>query len=233
MRQKPDRAIADFDLAIELEPRNVVAYLDRGESLMHSGLYARAAADFDEVVRHDALPAVLRLRGLARFWSERYAEAARDLRDGFAARTIEDDILWLYLARVISGVDGMAELKASADRIDRVNAGNLERANAYRARSIDRRLEALPPLLPIPRDPVIRMYLRELTSGQAFDMVSHEMRSMSNLCRFHLFHAELLLSQPGDDRRRERSSLQEAIKSCDPNDLYYQFARSELKRLGQ
>src|SRR5262249_32191766 len=138
-----------------------------------------------------------------------------------------------YLAQVISGGNGMAELKASADRIDRDNAARLERLNAYRASSLDRRSANWPPLLPIPRDPVIRMYLGELTSGQAFDIVSHQVRTAGNLCRFHLFYAEFMLSRPDDDRRRERSSLQEAIKVCNPNDLYYQFARSELKRLGE
>ena len=145
----------------------------------------------------------------------------------------DDDILWLYLARASSGVDGTIELKASADRIDRANADRLDRLNAYRALSRDLRFNTWPPLLPIPRDPVIRMYLGELTSDEVFEMVGGKVRSPRGLCRFHLFYAELLLSQPGDDRRRETASLQQALKVCNPNDLYYQFAGSELKRLGQ
>ena len=49
----PDRAIADYDAAIRLDPKYALAYNHRGEAYIDKGDYARAIADLDEAIRLD------------------------------------------------------------------------------------------------------------------------------------------------------------------------------------
>ncbi len=46
-----DRAIADYDQAIRLNPQNVIAYSTRGLAYNNKGDYDRAIVDFDQAVR--------------------------------------------------------------------------------------------------------------------------------------------------------------------------------------
>jgi tetratricopeptide (TPR) repeat protein len=53
-----DRALADFDQAIRLNPADVPAYVDRGIAYSAKGDHERAAADFDQAIRLDPKHAV-------------------------------------------------------------------------------------------------------------------------------------------------------------------------------
>ena len=46
-----DRAIADYDVAIRLDPKNIPAYNDRGNIYQAKGDVDRAIADFSEAIR--------------------------------------------------------------------------------------------------------------------------------------------------------------------------------------
>lgn len=48
-----DRAMADYDAAIRLDPQNADAFYNRGVEYRNKGDYDRAIADFDEVIRLD------------------------------------------------------------------------------------------------------------------------------------------------------------------------------------
>src|SRR5690242_19011626 len=48
-----DRAMADFDAAIRLEPRLADAYVNRGITWYRRGDFDRAIADYDEAIRLD------------------------------------------------------------------------------------------------------------------------------------------------------------------------------------
>jgi tetratricopeptide (TPR) repeat protein len=48
-----DRAIADFNEAIRLNPKFAIPYYNRGNSYWHKGEYDRAIANFDEAIRLD------------------------------------------------------------------------------------------------------------------------------------------------------------------------------------
>jgi lipoprotein NlpI len=48
-----DRAIADFDQAIRLDPKFAVAFYNRGLAFGSRAQYDRAIADFDEAIRLD------------------------------------------------------------------------------------------------------------------------------------------------------------------------------------
>jgi tetratricopeptide (TPR) repeat protein len=61
-----DRAIADFDEAMRLDPTNAVAFAGRGLAYENKGNHDRAIADFNEAIRLDPTYAVaFALRGLA------------------------------------------------------------------------------------------------------------------------------------------------------------------------
>ncbi len=47
-----DGAIANFDRAIAISPRNAIAYLNRGLALQRKGEFVRANADLDRAVRY-------------------------------------------------------------------------------------------------------------------------------------------------------------------------------------
>src|SRR5262245_55977091 len=48
-----DRAIADYDQVIRLDPKHALAYSYRGSAYRHKGEYDRAIADFDQAIKLD------------------------------------------------------------------------------------------------------------------------------------------------------------------------------------
>jgi tetratricopeptide (TPR) repeat protein len=48
-----DRAIADYDQVIRLDPKHAFAYSYRGSAYRHKGEYDRAIADFDQAIKLD------------------------------------------------------------------------------------------------------------------------------------------------------------------------------------
>ena len=61
-----DRAIADFDKAIELNPKDGGAYINRGAVNYHKGEYDRAIADYTQAIKLDPKDAaVYTNRGIA------------------------------------------------------------------------------------------------------------------------------------------------------------------------
>jgi tetratricopeptide (TPR) repeat protein len=49
-RKQPDRAISDYDEAIRLNPKDVSAYVNRGDAYRHNGDYDRAISDYDQAI---------------------------------------------------------------------------------------------------------------------------------------------------------------------------------------
>src|SRR5262247_2023572 len=75
-----DRAIADFDEAIRLEPKNALLFNARGVAYSAKRDYGRAMADFDEAIRLEpkGAAAFLNNRGLARHSMNDYDGAIAD-----------------------------------------------------------------------------------------------------------------------------------------------------------
>lgn len=74
-----DRAIADFDKAIQLQPEFALAYLNRGGAYYYKGNYDRAIADCDQAVRlQPDFAMAYRNRGLAYFSKGSYDRAVAD-----------------------------------------------------------------------------------------------------------------------------------------------------------
>ena len=54
MKGDTDRAIADFDQAIKLDPKDAIALNNRGFAWRIKGDIARAAADYEQAIKLDA-----------------------------------------------------------------------------------------------------------------------------------------------------------------------------------
>ena len=73
-------AIANFNAALRLDPKNAGAYGNRGNAWLYRGEYDRAIADFDEVTRLDPRDALsFHNRGIAWRSKGEYAKAIADL----------------------------------------------------------------------------------------------------------------------------------------------------------
>lgn len=75
-----DRAIADFNEAIRLDPKSADAFVGRGEVYRLQHDYAQAIADFSEAIRLDPqFRKAYRKRALAELVTHKWAEAKADL----------------------------------------------------------------------------------------------------------------------------------------------------------
>ena len=76
-----ERAIADFNEAIRLDPKDAAAYRNRGFAWKSKGDYDRAIADYNEAIRLDPKFAIAYYnRGLAYEAKNNLAQALTDFR---------------------------------------------------------------------------------------------------------------------------------------------------------
>jgi lipoprotein NlpI len=119
-----DRALVDFDTAIQRSPNYAVAFNNRGNVHLVREDFERAFADYDAAVRFGpTLRYVRKNRGYAHFLNADYAAAARDL--AYAADGRRDELyplLWLYLARARAG-DGSAVAELESNSVGWTDAG--------------------------------------------------------------------------------------------------------------
>ena len=74
-----DRAIADYDIAITLDPNRAVAFFNRATALMEKGEIDRALFDFDHAIELDPTSADAHVgRGRAYYQKKDYAAALAD-----------------------------------------------------------------------------------------------------------------------------------------------------------
>ena len=78
---KYEKAIADFDVALRLNPQNATAYNNRGAAKFHLGQHQEALADFDEALHLNPQDGeVYYNRGNAKSNLEQYEDARADLQ---------------------------------------------------------------------------------------------------------------------------------------------------------
>jgi len=81
---RPERAQADFNAALRIEPRDVVGLLGRGAALLVLARAADARADFDRALTLRRVPVLYYWRGLARVQLRDFRGALDDFDDALA-----------------------------------------------------------------------------------------------------------------------------------------------------
>src|SRR5262249_54160624 len=112
-----DRAIGDYDRALEVQPDYALGYFCRGGLYLAQGRYQQAIADYDAGIRlrPDYANSAITVRGVARFGSGEFSEAARDFEQSVGSNPLSAAaVLWLHLARQRAGVYDREEYARNA-----------------------------------------------------------------------------------------------------------------------
>ncbi len=122
-----DKAIADYDQAIALDPRVAEFFDFRGFAWSCKKNRDKAIADYDEAIRLDTNDAyAFRARGVAWFYKRDYDKAIADLSEALRLRPINPDVYsgrawaWIYKRDFGKATADLAE----AIRLDSTDADN-------------------------------------------------------------------------------------------------------------
>jgi tetratricopeptide (TPR) repeat protein len=95
-------AMAEFNLALQADPTDTEALLDRGTCAMYLGRWPDAIADFDAAIKlKPDYAAAWGCRGLAHGRTGMYADALADFQQ-MVKLTPQDDWAWSYLAELLA-----------------------------------------------------------------------------------------------------------------------------------
>lgn len=202
-----NRAIADYDTAVRLDPDFPASYNNRGVAYGKLGMHRRAIDDYDIAIRLNSNDmAAFKNRGNAHFYLGNFGAAARDFE------ALADDkpsdayrMIWLYLAQARSGAGDVAAL---TERAGRINTG------------------AWP-------GPVIEMFLGEATPAAvlyaAKQVASNKRAGQECEAYFYLGQYYLFTGKMGKAQRMFGQSVDTGVT----NFIEYTGSEAELKRLTQ
>ena len=114
-----EKAVADYDQAIRLDPSFSLGFYARGAANNARSNYSQAIRDYDEAIRLDPVFAfAYEGRGYARFLLGQFSAAEADF-----AKTLEltpgyqDAALWSFLARSRAGQEALSQLERNAAQL--------------------------------------------------------------------------------------------------------------------
>ena len=239
-----DKAIADFDEVIKLEPKNASAYNNRGNARNDKGDSDGAIADFDAAIKQNARYASAYFnRGNARAAK---GETARAITDYDAAIKYNRRNVNAYIARGALQLAGGAAAKARADM---KQAARLAPKNTYAVLWQDiaeRRAKQKGVLAKEARGrgtkgldmkawpaPVIRLYTGELKTDAVLAAADNPSATVktAQLCEANFYSGEFALIGGGRDEAVKL--FQTAAKECPHGFLEGIAAAAELKGLGE
>jgi lipoprotein NlpI len=199
-----DRAIADLDAALKINPGDVVALNRRGEAHAAKADFTRAFADFSEAVRlNPRYPLAFRSRARIHFYRGNFDAAAEDFR--FAEQADRGNgysLLWRYVAEA--------------------RAGTVDRAGLYRGAGLVR--EGWP-------KPLVLHFLgnvgeAEMLAAAASDPAERQERQ----CEAQFFLAQKHILVGASDAAV--AALRQALALCPRHMVEHHATRVELQRLG-
>ena len=198
-----DRAIADHDEAIRLDPRYAAAYDNRGGAYQAKGDHDRAIADFDEAIRLD--PKNLNAyydRALANLYAGALPEALADLNQASALNPKSAyTALWLDIIGQRNKVP--SRLSQATSQID---------------------MAAWPA-------PVIRMFLDQMTPAAVLAAADNPNAAtkVRQVCQANFYSGEFALRQGTKDEAARLFRL--AAGDCPKTFNEWSLANAELKAL--
>jgi len=201
-----DRAIADFDQVLQLDPNFVSAYNNRGVAWRGKGEYDRAIADYDQAIRLDPNHAnAYYNRGVAHFGRGEWSAAAPDFARFHELNTRNAyAVLWQALTGMRQPEPGWAQ-------------------------RLEEQSQGLGQGWPMP---VLRFYAGQLTADQvlAAAVDPDPVKQQDHLCgaAFYLGEWKLVHGQA----REATEDLKKAQSTCPRNYQEYSAAVQELKNLG-
>jgi len=236
-----DKAVADFDEALKLEPKNASIYNNRGNARGDKGESDAAMADFDAAIKANP-------RYAAAYFNRANALAAkgetdRALKDYDAAIKHNKRNVNAYIARGALLLAGGASAKARADM---KQAAKLAPKNAYavlwsdiaeRRAKQKGRLAAKNGLkgldMKVWPAPVVRLYAGEIKPDAVLagaDSPSDTVKA-AQVCEANFYSGEYALI--GGAREDATKLFQAAVKDCPRGFLEGIAAAAELKGMGE
>ncbi len=202
-KQDYERAIADFNEAIRLDPKSAVTFHFRGLAYAAKQDYDRAIADYDEAIRLDPKSATIPVydRGQAYAAKQDYDRAIADFNEAIKLDPkFAYPVLWLYLTRARTGAQtAAAELET--------NAKNLKQQDwPY---------------------PVVELFLGRRTPEAT--LAASTKPDDRCVAQFYVGEWRLLRG----NRSAAVAALKKAADACPKKHFAYELARAELHRLGQ
>jgi lipoprotein NlpI len=199
-----DRAMADYDQSIQLDPNNAMTYNDRGNVWTDKGDYGRAIAEYDQAIRLNPNYAkAYNNRGVLHFAERDWAAAAADFarvhelnsKDAYA-------VLWQALAGMRQPQSGWAK------RLEEESQG----------------LSQEWPM------PLLRFYAGQLTADQVLAAVGDITAQPDRLCEVGFYLGEWKLNH--GQAQEAAAYLEKAQSNCPHSYSEYLTAVRELKNLG-
>ena len=199
-----DRAIADYNEAIRLDPKYAFAYNNRGNAYRAKGDNDRAIADYNEAIRLEPkyMTAYFN-RGLANLLAGALPKALADLNQASALDPkYAYAALWLDLVGLRNNVP--SRLSQAISTID---------------------MTTWPA-------PVIRMFLGQMTAAAVLAAADDPdaKKKKGQVCEANFFIAELALRQGAKDEAARLFRM--AADDCPKNFVEWSAANAELKALG-
>jgi lipoprotein NlpI len=238
-----DRAIADYDEAIRLDPQDPLAYYNRGVAWHGKHDYDRAIADYDQAIRlnpqdpqaYDSRGNAWQAKGdLERAIAE-YDDAirldpqhARALRNRGYARFLRGS--FAEAAKDLAETSRLIPGDADAARwlfLARARSDSLQRARAeLTAAKVNPDDKAWP-------GPVIGFLLGRMDVNALFQAAEHQDAKVraEQVCEAEFYAGQWELIQGRGNEARNR--LQRAAQSCPKSFFEYEGAVAELRRLGR
>lgn len=203
-KSDPDRAIADYDEAIRLNPKYRAAFIQRGDAYATKQDYDRAVADYSQAIEIAPKEATsLQSRGIVRLHKGDLANALADLN-----QATQLDPKDAYIALWLDIVNGRSNL---ASRLPQAIA-QLDMAK-WPA-------------------PLIRLYMGQMTPEAALAAADDpsESKKKRQVCEANFYSGELALQQGAKDRAARLFRL--AAADCSKRGVESWSSNAELKTLG-